>query len=332
MSACSSSSPTMAPISRPTDSHARNPLSGVPGILDPSNLSWPREVQGLNGRVIIHTKPQRIITASVGHDEVTLALVARERLVGVGGATKDDTYSNVASIAHDIPTITRDPETIIAQDPDVVVTSPFFNVDGIYALERSGITVVQTALKHDLAARTQNILLMGYIYGEEARALAFADEVRSRFEAITLQAKSLAQNSPHRVLVLTQYSDKIWTAGGNSTEGSIINAVGGVNAAEKAGINGNQTTNWEGVIAMTPDVILIPQPFEFGATEFRQQLLNNEALAELPAVKTKQVFIVDSKLFTTLSFWNIRGAEELAKILWPTVFLQKEVIPFSRVD
>ena len=69
---------------------------------------------------------------------------------------------------------------------------------------------------------------------------------------------------------------------------------------------------------MNPDVIFIAQPLEFGAEEFRQELLlGNEALAEIPAIKNNQVHIVEGKHFTTLSYWNIRGAEDLARILWP---------------
>ena len=72
--------------------------SRVRGIVDPTNFGWPRKVEGLNGLVTIPSKPQRIITASIGHDEMTLALVPRDRLVGVGGVTKNATYSNVASL------------------------------------------------------------------------------------------------------------------------------------------------------------------------------------------------------------------------------------------
>ena len=42
--------------------------------------------------------------------------------------------------------ITRDPETIIALSPDVVITSPFFPADGIDALARLDIPIVQTDL------------------------------------------------------------------------------------------------------------------------------------------------------------------------------------------
>ena len=326
--------PTLTPTEVPSPTATPEPqvsdFEGVPGIVDPYNLGWPREVEGLNGIVSIPEKPARIITASVGHDEVTLALVPRERLVGMGGATKNATYSNVASLVQEIADISRDPETIIAQSPDVVVTSPFYPAEGIDALSRLGIPVVQTDLSQGPEARIDNILFMGYIFGEEERAVEFAAEVRDRYDSLVSITRTAGPKP--RVLALTQYSDTIWTAGGNSTEGGVITAAGGINAAEEAGIEGNQPTSLEGVIAMTPEVIFIAQPPEFGGSEFRQSLLDNEALAEVPAIKTGRVHLVEGKHFTTLSHWNIRGAEDLAHMLWPDLFPEPVSTPFSLAE
>ena len=322
--------PTATPVPTPTPEPVNRSFEGVRGIVDPANFGWPREVEGLNGVVTIPSKPRRIITASVGHDEMTLALVPRDRLVGVGGATKNSTYSNVASLVQDIDEISRDPETIIAQRPDVVVTSPFFPAEAVDALSGIGIPVVQTELKHDPEVRINSILFMGYIFGEENRALEFAAEVRDRYDSL-VAVTGKAEPQP-RVLALTQYSDKLWVAGGNSTEGGVITAAGGINAAEEAGIEGNQTTSLEGVIVMDPEIIIIAQPVEFGAEEFRQSLLANAALAEIPAIKNNRIYVVESKHFTTLSYWNIRGAEDLARILWPEDFSEPSPASFSLVE
>ena len=334
LSACSSATPTPTPTPQPTATATPEPASnafeGVRGIVDPTNFGWPREVEGLNGVVSIEAKPQRIITASVGHDEVTLALVPADRLVAVGNPTKDPVYSNVAALVQEKPEISRDPETIIAQAPDVVVTSPFFSAEGIDALSRIGIPVVQTELKQGPDERINSILLIGYILGEEERAIEFAEEVRNRYEALVAVTSALEPRP--RVLALTQYSDTLWVAGGDSTEGGVITAAGGINAAEEAGIEGNQTTSLEGVIAMDPEVIVIAQPLEFGAEEFRQSLLSHEALEEVPAIKDGEVHVVESKHFTTLSYWNIRGAEGLARILWPGDFPQPSNASFNLIE
>ena len=330
LTACTIPIPSTEDMQSATEAAPRPELSNVPGIVDPDNTDWPRTVEGLNGSTDVAARPERIITASVGHDEMAVALVPLERLVAVGASSKDATYSNVAGLLAEKPEISRDPETIIAQDPDIIVTSPYFPAEGVEALERVAIPVVQTALEHDTEARLNNILLLGYIFGEEERAIEFAAEVQQRHA--NLVAVTGAKDVRPSVVALTRYSDRIWVAGSGSTEGSIIEAAGGVNAAATAGIDGHQTITLEGVIVMAPELIMITQPLAFGAEEFKQDLLNAAALAEVPAINSDRVHIVDSKLFTTLSYWNIRGAEELARILWPDDFPNPPAEGFSQAN
>ena len=332
--AAPTAAPTVAPAPTAVPTATPEPLAtafeGVRGIVDPANFGWPRQVEGLNGVVSIPSKPQRIVTASIGHDEMTVALVPVERLVAVGAISKDSTFSNIAPLLQDKPEVTRDPETIIAQAPDVLVTSPFFPAEAIAVLETTGIPVIQTELKHDPEARINAILLMGYILGEEQRALEFAAEVSDRFDAVVSVTQE--QEPRPRVLAVTSYADQLWVAGGGATEGGVIVAAGGINAAADAGVESNQTASLEGVIAMAPDVIVIPQPVAFGAEEFRQSLLDNEALAEVPAIANGRVHVVESRYYTTLSYWNIRGAEHLARLLWPDAFPDPAPEAFSLAE
>ncbi len=328
LTACESEN--LSPTSAPESDSFLMQLHEVEGIVDPTNLGWPRQVEGLNGVVEVPSKPMRIIAASVGHDEMVLAIVPNDRLVAVGSASKMDTYSNITGLVQAKPVITRDPETIIAQSPDIVVTSPFFGAEGIETLSRVGIPTIQTALQQDPQERIGTILLLGYILGEEQRALEFAEEIHTRYEALV--AVTGRREPRPRILALTSYSDELWVAGANSTEGAVIRAAGGLNVAADFGVNGNQVTSLEGVIAMNPDVIIIPQPVEFGAEDIRQRLLVEEALAEVPAIRHRRVHIVESKHLTTLSHWNIRGAEDLARILWPQDFPDLPTPAFSLVD
>jgi iron complex transport system substrate-binding protein len=197
----------------------------------------------------------------------------------------------------------------------------------MHALENAGIPVVQTELHNTPEGRIQDILVLGYVYGEEARAAQLAAEVRSRYEALTGITQSKPTTDRPAVLSLTSNADKLYVAGRDSTEGSIIEAVWGINAAARAGIAGNQTTSLEGLVAMAPDVMIIPQAD--GGAAFKQQLVGNPALAQVPAIRAGRVYLVPPKYFTTLSFWNVRGAEELAKLLWPQEFGTKEFPAFS---
>ena len=328
VASCSSASPTATPAPTPTTALTPDPFASVPGIVDSTNRGWPRRVEGLNGLVTIKDKPLRIITLSVGHDEMTYALVPASRVIAVGAPTKIEAFSNVAALAQDAPSIGREPETILAQDPDIMVTSRFVTPDLVDALSRAGLTVVQTSLQNDPQGRINDILLLGYIYGAEERALALAAEVQARYDSLIKAVQAASPGPRPRVAALSLYFEKLYTAGTNSTEGSVIEAAGGVNVAAEAGLKDNPTISMESIIAMAPEVIYIPQPGESGEA-FKEVLLASEALAEVPAIKAGRVYVVESRLFTTLSFWNLRGAEELARILWPEEMSGREFLPFS---
>ena len=329
LAACSSGSGDGS-TSAPTASTAplSTVLNGVPGIVDPTNTGWPRTVEVLNGLVTIDAKPERILTVSLGHDEVTYAMVPPGRVVATNSYTKLEQHSNVAHLAGGVEAITLDAEQVVSYRPDLVVASPFTKADFIDALTNVGIPVVQTKLHNGPDGRIQDIILLGYVYGEVDRALALADEVQARYDALKEVTGAKPVGDRQRVLSLTSYSDKIYTAGANSTEGGIIKAADGINVAALAGLEGNPTTSLEGVISMAPEVIFIPQPPDSGEP-FREQLLANPALAEVPAIKDGRVYVVPNKFFTTLSFWNLRGAEDLAVLLWPDDFNAGEFTEFS---
>ena len=305
--------PVATSVATPTPAH---PLAGVRGIVDPGNLAWPRTVEGKNGPMVIPAKPQRIVTLSVGHDEITYALVSASRVVAVGSATKIAAYSNVADLAKGAATVSREPETVLAQKPDVMVTSPYVSQDLVATLTRAGLPVLVTDGLNTPEGRIEQVLLLGYIYGEETRAVAFAQELRSRMDVIHAVIKGKPPAARPRVAALAFYGDKIYVAGIASTEGGIVEAAGGINPAAEQGLKGNVVISLEGVIALRPDVIVVTQPGE-SSVQFRQALLSNPALAEVPAIRDGRIFVVENRLFTTLSHYNLRGTEELAKMLWP---------------
>ena len=296
----------------------------VPGIVDVSNRGWPREVDSSEGRVRLEAAPQRILALSLGHDEMLLALVGRERLAGVGPFAADPTYSNVAGQVAGLDTLSsRDPEGILAMRPDVVVVSRYTKADLVALVKEAGVPVVRTALENSAAGNIPNILLLGYLLGVEERALQLVAEIQARIGVVAARVPApsgAADSSAPSVLAIARYSDTIYAAGGGSTEGGIIETAGGVNAAARGGIDGHQTVSIESLAALAPDVILITQPADSGGTALRDELLAAPALAEVPAVAGGRVVVVAPRYYTTLSHWNVRGIEETARLLYPDRF------------
>ena len=310
--------PTATPAP-PTATPTPDPWASVPGIVDTANHGWPRTVEMANATLVIESPPQKILSLSLGHDEILLALIGTDRLVGVAAPTAMEDYSNVASQVQGLTAVVGDAELVIGLEPDLVIVSMFTDQDLEDAIEAAGIPVARTALESSIDGQDRNIRLLGYLVGAEEAAEALVLEVRARIAAVQERVAGVPEGERPRVLTASRWADSIWVAGAGSTEGDIITAAGGVNVAAEAGVASNQVVSKESVIAMAPGVIIVTQAGEGGA-EFVKDLLADPALAEVPAVKDRRVFLGDGKIYTTLSHWNVRGIEEAAKLLYPDLF------------
>ena len=302
----------------------------VPGIVDVTNRGWPREVETDDGRLRLQDPPQRILALSLGHDEMLLALVGRERLAGVGPFAADPTYSNVADQVAGLATLSSaDPEGVLAMRPDVVVVSRYTKADLVELIRETGVPVIRAALENSAAGNIPNILLLGYLFGAEERALELADEIERRIAVVAERVPEPGDPGVPAVLAIARYAETIYAAGGGSTEGGIIEAAGAVNAAARGGVDGHQAVSIESLAALAPDVILITQPPESGGTALRAELLAAPALAAVPAVTSERVLVVPPRYYTTLSHWNVRGIEETASLLYPDRFGHVDFADFA---
>ena len=151
-----------------------------------------------------------------------------------------------------------------------------------------------------------------------------ADEIEHRMQVV---GDILDVNDPPRVLSISKFTS-IFAAGSDSTEGGIIEQAGGFNAAADSGIEGHQQVTIEGIAAINPDVIVVPQPIE-GANVFINELKSSAALSDVPALKNDRIYYVLPKYHTTLSHWNVRGVEQMAALLFPSEFQGVDMNDFS---
>lgn len=315
--ACSNdeSTPTPEPTATTAPSLDQT-FADVPGIIDPTNFGWPRIVETSEGRVELADPPERVFSLSLGHSEIIAALVGVDRLVAVSSFYKDPTVSAIWDQFEPLPVSGSDPEEIISHSPDFAIASTFTNQELTAQLKDLDVPVVRTDLENSALGNIPNILLLGYIFGAEERAIELSEELKRRVQSIQDTTATTTTEAP-RVLSMSRYVDT-YVAGDNSTEGEIIEAAGGINAAA-ASIDGHQTMSFEGIVALNPDIILLTQPEE-SALELAEEMYAEPALAEIPAVKNRMILYVDPTFYTTLSHWNVRGIEESAKLFYPDLF------------
>lgn len=308
-----SASPGSTDLASPARGIDRSPRQAR--IIEPTP-GWPRKVRDANGPITIVAKPARIHTLSVGFDEITFRLVDPSRIVAVGRSTTNPELSNVADLARQIPRqVGRDAEEIVALEPDLVVASPFASADLIAQLRAARITVVVADLVGSVDGEEENIRLLAYLYGEEERGETLIQELRGQIDRITTAlAKEPSQTKP-RVLLL----EGSFTAGRGTTEDGILNLAGATNAAAAAGIVGSREISAEGLVVIDPDIIVLADPQPSGPS-LSDPLLQQPGVQGLRALQERRIVRIKWSLVSTLSHWNVIGAEQLARAFHPSAF------------
>ncbi len=286
-------------------------LSKISYISEPKNISWPRALEINDKYIYIEEKPNRIATISLGHDEILFGITDKSQIISTTSFAQDPN-SNIYSEAQGLPMISNDPENIISMNPDLIFADPYASIDLIDALEDFGIIVIQTQLSNTIEGRYNDLWLMAYATGNLKNAEILSKDIENKINI--LSSVSEESNSNKKVLALSWW-DAYWTAGVGSTEDSIITLAGGINAASEAGIQSNTTIDKEQIISMNPDIIVITQSPEWGGKDFYDQLINDNSLISISAIQNQDVYLVNQNWWTTLSYWNIKGSEELAIII-----------------
>ena len=288
-------------------------LSSIDNIIDPSNLSWPRSVIINDNEIVISEKPERLATISLGHDEILFGITDNTQIVATTSFAQEE-GSNIQSKSEGLPTISSDPETIIAQDPDIIFADPYASAELIDALEDFGITVIQTQLNNSIEGRKNDVWLMSYITGNLENAKSLVDKIDNNISSLNYLVNN--QQDPKMKVITLSWWDAYWTAGSGSTEDSIMQLAGAINLSAENNVESNSTIDKELLISMDPEIILITQSVQWGGKDFYDDLLADDSLSSIQAIKNNKVYMVNPNWWGTLSYWNIKGSEQLAKILY----------------
>src|SRR5262245_9911436 len=138
----------------------------------PSGAGFPRTLlDGGGSEVAIRARPVRIVSQTLGTDEILWAICGRERIVGVSKIGLEPKYSPIADelrSANLTPVVNA--EEILRLQPDLVFVASYSLAETIESLKASGATVFRFANFDDIEAIQKNIRLVGQAIGEEANA------------------------------------------------------------------------------------------------------------------------------------------------------------------
>lgn len=258
----------------------------------------------------LNAPPQRIVSVTLGADEMLSTLVDSRRIAGITQLADLDSLSNVTgAFPSSITRINGDVEEILALEPDLVFVAAYTRAETIRVLLRSGIPVVRFSEYSSFAHIRQNIRLLAALTDSRKQAETLLAELQQRQKKV--MARSQGQTPP-RVLYYTLDG---FSTGKGTLMDETISLAGGYNVLHDTGITGPQKISQEMAIGLQPEVILMGG---WQANQVRSpaaQLSGERAWQNVPAVRNGKVFDLKGNWRDSVSQYSWDGLEQINKLL-----------------
>ena len=277
------------------------------------NYTVARKVQDQLGRnIVIPTALKRIVSLAPSLTECMFALENGNKLVGV---TK---YSDYPPQAVQLPKVgsyvNLDLEKIVSLQPDLCLATKDGNpIKVIDRLEQLGIPVYALDPRN-LSTVMETINELGQLLKAQKKSSKVVQGMKKRVELIK---KRVAKTNSRPRVFFQIGSSPIVSVGSRTFIHELIKLAGGVNVA--AGSVDYPRFSSEEVLILNPDIIVInSMTRDQQILEWAKQRWSE--FPNLPAVKKKQIYGVNSDYFNRAGPRLVKGLEILAGLFHPEMF------------
>jgi iron complex transport system substrate-binding protein len=276
-----------------------------------ASTPYPRELRDGSGATLkLITRPQRIVSQTLGTDEILLAICSSERIAGLSWASVDPHYSPVVDQARalNVPVI-KGAEEILRLNPDLIFVASYSRAEVIDLLRTAGAPIFRFSNYDSLEEIKSNIRTLGYAVGEDDRAAKLITQMESEIEAVRARAPA----GSHRPRIIS-YSGGV-TAGAGTLYDDVIGVVGAINIPAEHGLKGFPKISSEQIAAWDPDFLITgAPPGKFD--EARQALLADPAIASSRAGRAGKIIVLDNRYYLSVAQYIVRTIEALADGLY----------------
>lgn len=273
---------------------------------------FPRTLRDSTGETLtLSASPRRIVSQTLGTDEILFAICPRDRLVAFSPFARDAEYSNIVqeATASGLPAVTG-AEDIIRLKPDLIFIASYSRAETVELLRASHAPVFRFASFDRIDDVLGNIRTIGQAIGEERAAEALIADAQRRLEAA--RARILADRKPPRVLSVSSYGT---TAGAKTLFDDVIKKAGAVNVAAEHNLTGFPQISAEQVLAWQPDFIVFDAKTA-QESEARQHFRQDPALAATRAVREGRLILMPGRQFLTVSHHVVDAVDTLVDALY----------------
>ena len=277
------------------------------------------EVKDSQGNVVrLAQKPQRIVSLTLGTDEILLGLVPFECITALTYLADDPGISNVAEQAKKIPKkVKANPEEIIALQPDLLLIADWQPMDLIQTIREAGIPVYVYKTPNTIMDVKQVIQEIAHVVREEESGKQIVLQMDRQLSTV---ATALEKVTPEQRKTVVQFS----LMGGSGGKGSLFDDMcqyaSVVNGAAKVGMGMNGIMSKEQVVQANPDVFILPTWDYTGKTDlnqFKVDIQDDPAFQTVTAIRKQQLFMLPDRHLTCSSQYSVQGVVDIAKAAYP---------------
>jgi len=263
--------------------------------------------------------PQRIVSVSPNLTEIVFALGLGDKVVGV---SSDCDWPAEAKTKQKVGSFWQpNTEAIIAIKPDLVVCESFPQQKEVAeSLKRARLNVLSLRIEtiDELFSATSQI---GNAAGCPEKGQQLADDINDLLNQIRTKSSSAKKV---KVLWAVQ-TEPVRVVGVNTFVNEILELAGGQNAIAATG---DQYPSISSEVILSCDAEVIIQS-AMGTEAIAKQLESAEKFwnrfTNVPAVKNKRIYVIDSDTVLRLGPRLPQGALAVAQLLHPELFLRPEI-------
>jgi iron complex transport system substrate-binding protein len=271
---------------------------------------------GLGEKVTIESEPKKIVSLIPSNTEIAYELGLGEKIVGVSDF---DNYPEDVKNKEKIGGMEFNVEKVISLQPDLVLahaSNALNSKEGWQQLKDAGIKVLVVNDAKTFEDVYQSIELIGKATGTTEKAEEIIKNMKTKLADIQEKAKSIKAEDQVAVWVEVSPAPEIYTAGKGTFIHDMLEMISAKNVAGDQ--EGWPMYTEEKAVALNPDVIVTT--YGYYVQNAAEQVMARPAWKDVPAVKNKRVYDVNSDLVTRPGPRLVEGVEELAKVIYPEVF------------
>lgn len=282
-------------ISLLTACSAEAPQEKEPQASTSADAQFPRTVNLGDQKVEIPARPQRIAALTADLTSLALPIAGKDRMVISTELNAE--LGAAAQEAATVPTMLKvgapiDPEQILASKPDLVLISARHDAekDAVAMLKNNGVplAVIESEKWGTIDDILTHIDEVAQLTGDEDAGAALRKEIEQQRAANLKKA-----TGEPKVLTLMNRGGKNLIMPKTTMLNGLVREVGGKPVIDELGAPGSVPADPEAILKAAPDVIIVQNYRGKGAEDFKP-VLENPALADVPAIKNGKVFYADT--------------------------------------